>query len=466
MQFLRELDSESIDAEICDPPYNKKKQFKYLNDSSGQSKFNDIWEWSKDVHEEWQDTVGSKNPRLRQYIEGFTMNPNQYQTGAFLCYQSERLMEIHRILKSTGSLLWFCDSTASYCMRHLLDLIFGEENFRNEIIWTYGLGGSSPKRYSEKHDTILFYSKTNQYTFHKPRIPATSQRMSGQLKGQPDVITHIPAINNKAKERVKYPTQKPLKLLELLVNAHSNLGDIISDSCSGSGTTMVAALKNGRNCIGMDLNKIGAQKCEKRVSELQEKTSVSYDFSIKTQPPQRSDISKSLVSIPVENTPVQSSKQKIGNLTITLSKKELKLIILNQSKKLSFYLGNLVPTGHYTCFGCFKDEKSHLDFDVDRIQPGSRGGKYDKENAQLLCCKCNRDLKKDKLNTHQLRQKNQELGRMYEARYKKFQSFSQEILDDIYKTPVIDGKVSQKSVKGVLQIIRSIILSLQEKPRH
>jgi len=163
-----------------------------------------------------------------------------------------RLYELHRILKPTGSLYLHCDPTASHYLKIVLDEIFGHKNFRNENVWMYGLGGSSNKTYSKKHDVILFYSKSDNYYFDKPQIPATSQMMKGQMKGITDVWD-IPTINNMAKERLGYPTQKPLALLELIVKTSSKEGDLVLDPFCGCGTTIAAAEKLKRNWVGIDI---------------------------------------------------------------------------------------------------------------------------------------------------------------------------------------------------------------------
>ena len=105
-------------------------------------------------------------------------------------------------------------------LRVMLDYIFGPKNFRNEVAWHYGLGGSSNRLFSKKHDIILFYTVGESYRFDKPQVPATSQMLKGQMKGA-DTIWDIPSLNNMAKERLGYPTQKPEALLERLVKASS-----------------------------------------------------------------------------------------------------------------------------------------------------------------------------------------------------------------------------------------------------
>jgi site-specific DNA-methyltransferase (adenine-specific) len=193
-----------------------------------------------------------------------------------------RLTLVHQLLAVDGSILVHLDHRIAHVVAVLLDDLFGPGDrdprrstpgpgFRSELIWTYGLGGSSSRVYPRKHDTILWYSKGAEWTFDAPRIPARSARMRGQSKKQLDVMMGPPrldgdaaeasslgdvwdvaAINNMARERTGYPTQKPLALLERLVAAHTREGDLVLDPCCGSGTTLVAAQTLGRRAIGID----------------------------------------------------------------------------------------------------------------------------------------------------------------------------------------------------------------------
>ncbi len=173
---------------------------------------------------------------------------------AYLAFMEPILNAVRDLLTEDGSLLLHCDHRASPYLAVLCDRIFGlgdrgprprAPGFRNELIWSYGLGGSSPRAYPKKHDTILWYSRGSQWFFEPPRVPATSMRMRGQLKKAPDVLA-IASINNMAAERTGYPTQKPLALLDLLVRAHSEPGDLVADLFCGSGTTGVAAARCDR----------------------------------------------------------------------------------------------------------------------------------------------------------------------------------------------------------------------------
>ena len=112
---------------------------------------------------------------------------------------------------------------------------------------------AAPRDHSQKHDCILFYAKTQNYTFDKPTVPATSQRMKGKMKGMLDTWTDIPSLNNQSKERTGHPTQKPLTLYERVIRASSNEGDVILDPFAGCATTLVAAERLNRKWIGIDI---------------------------------------------------------------------------------------------------------------------------------------------------------------------------------------------------------------------
>jgi DNA modification methylase len=163
-----------------------------------------------------------------------------------------RLAAAREALRPTGSILVHVDWRTSHRVRVLLDEIFGPRQFVNHIVWHYGLGGSSPKRFARKHDDILFYARdVERYFFDPPLVPATSRRLKGRLKKATDVLD-IPAINNMARERTGWPTQKPVALLDVLVRACCPSGGIVLDPCCGSGTTLIAAMHAGRRAVGVD----------------------------------------------------------------------------------------------------------------------------------------------------------------------------------------------------------------------
>lgn len=170
---------------------------------------------------------------------------------AYLAFLAPRITEMVRLLTPDGILLLHCDQRTCHHLRVMLDGLLGEGAFVNHLIWRYGLGGSSPRRFARKHDDILFYAKGNGYFFDPPMIPATSHRMAGKLKKATDVLD-IPSINNMAAERVGWPTQKPLALMETLIQACCPPDGTVLDPMCGSGTTLIAAASLGRVAVGID----------------------------------------------------------------------------------------------------------------------------------------------------------------------------------------------------------------------
>lgn len=194
-----------------------------------------------------------------------------------------RLSAFRRALKDTGSIFFHCDTSASHIARHLLDDVFGEENFVSEIIWHYRRWTNSQKALTPSHQTIFFYSKTPSYKFNQvlteysettnadqilqkrardsrnKSVYATDENGStlvgGAKKGVPiSDVWEIPFLNPKATERVGYPTQKPILLLERIIDLVTEPGDWVLDPFCGSGTTVIAAQLSGRNAIGIDVS--------------------------------------------------------------------------------------------------------------------------------------------------------------------------------------------------------------------
>ena len=196
--------------------------------------------------------------------------------ASYVAMIADRLRVLKDLLTATGSLLVHCDFRVMHFVGLVLDEMLGSGDrgasedrpgFRNEIAWMYGLGGSSPKCYPKKHDTLLWYTKSAQWYFDPPMVPATSQRMKGLDKKCPDTWD-IPAINNMADERTGYPTQKPEALLERVISAHSRRGDLVADFFCGSGTTQVVAERLGRRWIGCDLSRYAIHVTRKRLLDV------------------------------------------------------------------------------------------------------------------------------------------------------------------------------------------------------
>ena len=188
-------------------------------------------------------------------------------TDAFIEWLRVRLVATLPSLKPSACVLIHLDYRTSHRARVLLDELLGEDRFVNHLIWSYGLGGSSPRTFARKHDDILFYCLNPElYYFAVPRVPATSARMRGQSKKMTDVL-EIASLNNMALERTGYPTQKPLALLRLLVEACCPPGGVVLDPCCGSGTTLMAAAELGRLGLGIDRNSEALAVVQKRVRE-------------------------------------------------------------------------------------------------------------------------------------------------------------------------------------------------------
>lgn len=226
LEGVRGLDPASVDLAYADPPFNTGSK---QADRAGE--FDDRW------------------PTL----------------GAYIDWIRERTAATLPALKPTGSILLHVDWRTSHHIRLMLDELLGPECFVNHLIWSYGLGGSSPRRFARKHDDILFYSRTpDGHWFDPPMVPATSRRMQGLRKKATDVLC-VPSINNMAQERIGWPTQKPMALLELLVGACCPPGGVVLDPCCGSGTTLAAAQKLGRRAIGFDISEMAVELARERL---------------------------------------------------------------------------------------------------------------------------------------------------------------------------------------------------------
>ena len=180
----------------------------------------------------------------------------------YLAFLEPRLREAHRLLTPTGSLMLHLDFREVHYAKVLLDGIFGRDSFVNEIIWSYDYGGRSKKRWSPKHDNILWYARTpDDYTYRYDdidRIPYMAPGLVGPEKAArgktpTDSWWHT-IVSPTGKERTGYPTQKPLGILERIIRVHSDPGDTVLDFFAGSGTTGEAAMKHDRSAVLVDEN--------------------------------------------------------------------------------------------------------------------------------------------------------------------------------------------------------------------
>ena len=159
LPVLRGLDSDSIDLIATDPPFNKGVPAFTGTTKAGQDvEFKDVWNWNDDVHPGWTDAIGKDHPSLFNVIHYANAAAGD-DMGAFLCWMAVRVLEMHRVLKPTGSIYLHCDPTASHYLKAMMDAIFGRKQFRNEIVWCYSSTSQAKRWFPKKHDIILFYSK-------------------------------------------------------------------------------------------------------------------------------------------------------------------------------------------------------------------------------------------------------------------------------------------------------------------
>lgn len=272
LAVLRErIETETVDLVYLDPPFNSNRVYNVLYSTEpgtdpveSVQAFEDFWIWDHRTEEIYEELV-SGSDRLSSAVKALRVLLRESDTMAYLVMMAPRLRELQRVLKPSGSLYLHCDQTASHYLKVLLDVIFGSENFLNNVVWLYGLGGSSSKYWPRKHDDLLWYAKSNsEHFFTASRIPATSQAMKGKTKKAPD-WWDIPSINNMAKERLGFPTQKPLALLERIVESSSPPGGVVLDPFCGCGTALEAAEMLGRKWIGIDVSYLGVDIVQHRL---------------------------------------------------------------------------------------------------------------------------------------------------------------------------------------------------------
>ena len=162
LDVLRGLNSESVDLIYLDPPFNSNRSYEApIGSQAAGAAFKDAWTLD-DTDLAWHGEVSEQSPALYEVIKAARLAAGDSMM-AYLIMMAVRLVQLRRVLKSSGSIYLHCDPTASHYLKALMDVIFGRRFFQNEIIWSYRTGGASRRRFSRKHDVILFYSKTNQW---------------------------------------------------------------------------------------------------------------------------------------------------------------------------------------------------------------------------------------------------------------------------------------------------------------
>ena len=353
LEILRQyVADESVDLVYLDPPFNSNATYNVLfkertgEESPAQIKaFTDTWEWTQESERTFeQEIIGnpSASPKVKEMIGAFLNFIGRNAMMAYLVMMTPRLVELHRVLKPTGSIYLHCDPTAGHYLKLLMDTIFGVQNFRNEIVWkrsdSKGDTGQGAKHFARVNDTILFYNKTNNSVFnaqygpldpdyvdrfyrytdsdgrrykldnmlgpggaakgnpqyevmgvtrywryskermqrliHEGRVVQTNpgtvpmyKRYLDESRGTP-ISTNwsdISFVRGWSKERLGYPTQKPLALLERILEASSNEGDVVLDPFCGCGTAVAAAQKLNRRWIGIDITHLAVALMKNRL---------------------------------------------------------------------------------------------------------------------------------------------------------------------------------------------------------
>ncbi len=346
LDILRGINSECIDLIYLDPPFNTGKHWQAPLDSGAVGAvFDDIWTLD-DMKEEWVAQIEASDPAIWAVV---TAAGRAYGESmqAYLTFICVRLLELHRVLKPTGSLYLHCDPTASHYLKALLDAIFGKQAFRNEVIWGYRGMPSKARKWQAKHDVLLFYARGDDNTFNVQRgdftegtkrtyesarrrgynanhsrnmvtifderkyrqavadgkIPAGMRESRYSAQGPPlrdwwDDIRILGGPGNK--ERVGYPTQKPLALLERIIAASSNEGDVVLDPFCGCATTCIAAEKLNRQWIGIDTSAATWPLLNQRMTETPGLS--RFHAHHRTDLPTRTD---QLTHFPISHTPPQ-----------------------------------------------------------------------------------------------------------------------------------------------------------------
>ena len=452
LDILRGLDSETIDLIYLDPPFNSNRTYEApIGSQAAGAAFKDAWTLS-DLDNAWHGELAEEQPALYSAISAAGETHGK-SMKAYLIMMGIRMLEMHRILKSTGSIYLHCDPTASHYLKTMMDSIFGEKRFRNEIVWQRtNAHNLQAKYFSKTYDVLLFYSKDKDYTWNKQYTDYSQAQLSRYKKDEtgrlytgrdltvssggnrnfqwrgsrpssnrswgasleqlerwykegrillkkdgtprldglkvyldelpgkqiPAIWTDILRIGNTSKERLGYPTQKPLVLLNRIIKASSNAGDIVLDPFCGCATTCIAAESLQRQWIGIDISPKAIELLKLRLERdlnLTEDTGILGQVIHRTTPPTRTD--------PIEPRQIHFDTLfgvKDKSMLETLSQRELRRFKTHKHVLFGMQEGK--------CAGC--QVSFHFrNMTIDHIKPRSEGGTDHPTNLQLLCGACN-----------------------------------------------------------------------------
>jgi site-specific DNA-methyltransferase (adenine-specific) len=307
LKNLYEKKEPFINLIYIDPPFNSKRNYNILFEdlikttengkktTALKKAFSDTWSNVSLAHE-LEDMKGLSNLKIYNFLTG---NRDIFSDSqmSYLTMMAHRLYYMHKLLRDTGSLYLHCDPAMSHYLKILMDIIFGEKKFRNEVVWCYKRWTSKQDNFQRMHDIIFRYSKSDTVIWNQLYDDFTEQTKK-RIKGGKKIITiidehgkkkirateelspgvpmcdywNIPVIAGQAKERLGYPTQKPEKLLERIIKASSDEGDIVADFFCGCGTAIAVAEKLNRQWIGVDINHLAIGLIEgKRLKPLKAK---------------------------------------------------------------------------------------------------------------------------------------------------------------------------------------------------
>ena len=376
LAVMQGLDDASIDLIYLDPPFNSNRDYAApvtLRESEhkGQvAKFRDTWEYT-DSDAEWLFVIEREEPAVHALISA-AMKGHSFRMGGYLCMMAARLLEMRRLMKPTASIYLHCDPTASHYLKTIMDAIFGRAQFRNEVVWAYTGPGNAKRHFPRKHDIILFYAKSAAAAFNRddvrvPYVKRETGKTSGIFKKSATLsldgkvvedwwadCTTVARIKG---ERVGYPTQKPLKLLERIIKASSNPGDIVLDPFAGCATACVAAERLDRQWIGIDVSDMAAKLVIERLQrEYNAMNLPAYSERGSTFHPD--DVER--IQISGRAKPVRYQDRR---------------------SELYKHQGGV-------CAGCRESLPERL-LAVDHIKPRAKGGTDELANLQLLCSYCN-----------------------------------------------------------------------------
>ena len=381
LDILRGMNSETVDLIYLDPPFNSNRNYEApVGSKAAGAAFKDTWTLS-DLDVAWMGLIADEQPAIANLLHTASLTHGKGMQS-YLTMMAVRLLEMRRVLKDTGSIYLHCDPTASHYLKLLMDATFGQVNFRNEIVWSYRRWPSKSSYFQTMHDVLLFYVRGTDTTFnvsYEPPSASYIKRFKGKTqvldpvtktrkivvdqptKGLPQRdVWDISIIAGFAKERVGYPTQKPLALLDRIIKASTNEGDVVLDPFCGCATACVAADRLSRKWVGIDISPKAAELVNMKLQQAMGSLFHHGYVTARTDIPRRTDIDAPI--------PYRQNKH----------------ILFGQQEGL--------------CNGC-RVMFPFRNFTVDHMVPQSRGGTDHLDNLQLLCGACN-SVKGDRPQEH------------------------------------------------------------------